>query len=330
MNTRQEARPPVYQRPSPWVWGLFLALALPISPAMAQTGTYTIRLGDTLWGIARNQGLSLEQIFSLNPGLRSNPDLILIGQVLRVPAPVQSASVGLPPKPVRTTSQRRSAFSSLNLPATVRQGNRVAAARRGPGCAVSPQDKPSVLLPTTNFGLTLQDYPTFFWYLPALTAANIPVSFQLREASRNGAVLYETTFPSPGSGLSSLTLPPEAPPLKEGQEYEWSITVQCKEEPDTWMTAFGRIQRMSTDNPSLTSALSQAPLEDYPAILAEAGVWYDALQTLAALRRTNPTSLDLSRDWVGLLERVGFSDIAEAPFQCVQPRPDGGLSRCSP
>ncbi|MBE6948498.1 MAG: LysM peptidoglycan-binding domain-containing protein [Ruminococcaceae bacterium] len=45
--------------------------------------TYTVKSGDTLWGISRKYGLTLNQIIALNPQIR-NPNLIYTGQTVYV------------------------------------------------------------------------------------------------------------------------------------------------------------------------------------------------------------------------------------------------------
>ena len=50
-----------------------------------QTVSHTVVAGETLYHIAQNYGVSVEQVVAGNPGL--NPDRIEAGQVIRIPVP---------------------------------------------------------------------------------------------------------------------------------------------------------------------------------------------------------------------------------------------------
>ena len=41
---------------------------------------YTVKRGDTLWAIARANGMTLNELLALNPALKANPNLIRVGQ----------------------------------------------------------------------------------------------------------------------------------------------------------------------------------------------------------------------------------------------------------
>ncbi len=51
---------------------------------IAQVKTYRVRLGDTLGGIANRFGLSVNQLLSYNPQLRSRPHLIYVGETINM------------------------------------------------------------------------------------------------------------------------------------------------------------------------------------------------------------------------------------------------------
>ena len=341
---------------------------------IAQSRTYRVRLGDTLWGISRRYRTSIGQLISLNPKLRSRPNLIYVGEIINVTGNGQSRSVVTRPKPKPSTpvvtrpkpkpstpvvtrpkpkpstpvvtrpkppttpqsSSRRSTVFA-NLPNQRRPGSNRIAAKRGPNpaCTKDKSDKMKALLPENNFGWTLYDYPQFFWYFPELESKSIPVYFTVGAVDRQEAngkieenfseIPYETELTMNSSGIISFTLPPEAEPLEEEKEYEWEVRVDCT--PTTTMYIKGRIQRLSTENPELSSKLENASIENYPAILAKAGVWYDALQIMTGLMRDNPNDRTLQQDWQSVLQMIEFGDLSDVSIQYIEPQLDEEISQ---
>ena len=54
-----------------------------IDASTAGERRHTVRRGETLWGIARDYGLSLTELIALNPQIK-NPNLILAGEEVRL------------------------------------------------------------------------------------------------------------------------------------------------------------------------------------------------------------------------------------------------------
>lgn len=239
------------------------------------------------------------------------------------------------PKPPAPAPRRSTVFG--NLPNQRRPGSNRIGAKRGPNpaCTKDKNDKMKALLPENNFGWTLYDYPQFFWYFPELESESIPVYFTVGAVDRkevNGKIEedfseipYETELTMNDSGIISFTLPPEAEPLEEEKEYEWEVRVDCT--PTTTMSIKGRIKRLSTENPELSSQLENASVENYPAILAEAGVWYDALQIMTGLMRDNPDDITLQQDWQNVLQMIEFEDLADVSIQYIEPQFDDEIGQ---
>lgn len=243
------------------------------------------------------------------------------------PKPQPQVAVTPQPKPRR--------LSTFNLPSERRTlKTSIGANRGGKVCTESQSDRLRTLLPENNFGWTLYDYPQFFWYSPKFEAKSlneIEVYFMLGEVQRikdNGKIieelgeepLYEaelTQLHKDRAEIVSFTLPPDAEPLEEGKEYEWEVVVNCPSGSN--ITASGRIKRLSTENEELSSQLENATIEEYPAILAEAGVWYDALQIMTGLMRDNPEDDILQQDWQNVLELIEFKASKELPIQYIEP-----------
>ena len=67
----------------------------------ASGGEHTVRRGDTLWAIARQNGVSLQALIAANPQI-ANPNLIIPGQTVHLPGgrPGGSVAPGAAPAPV--------------------------------------------------------------------------------------------------------------------------------------------------------------------------------------------------------------------------------------
>ena len=53
-------------------------------PAPSYSGTYVVRKGDTLWGIAGRYGVALADLIAANPQIK-NPNLIYPGETVVIP-----------------------------------------------------------------------------------------------------------------------------------------------------------------------------------------------------------------------------------------------------
>jgi hypothetical protein len=181
------------------------------------------------------------------------------------------------------------------------------------GDCLSSYQRLTALMPVTNFGKTIAEYPTFFWYIPDVQ----PEAAEFVLLDENDNELYRTRFQVTGdSGVISLSLPENAgmPPLEVGKDYHWYFSLVCDEvdrsgDPYTE----GWIQRVEPDA-DLVAQLETVAERDRPAVYAAAGIWHDALASLAELRRANPQSASLVRSWKTLLASVELANVADQPF----------------
>jgi LysM repeat protein len=352
----------------------------------AKSTTYTVVLGDTLYGISRRKGLSLTDLIALNRDTVADPDLILVGQILQLgtsklsaPPDIQVQGPASPPRkvsrrlrhnrtklnaskpkaegrivaasptpkvnpprtsaaptavqpPKRTESpSSRSDLSKktlldrrpsllANLPTAKLSGNRLGAAKRG-SCA-APGQKLVALLPDTNLGQTVADQPTFFWSMPELKPEwqnrKLHSRFRLTTVDAQDTDIdppvYETEFDSGPVGIHSLTIPKEIP---IGQNLRWTLIIVCDpDDTDGNEYVKGWIRRVEP-TPELAAELEQANLVDYPAIYAKAGLWFDSLRYLSAIRRKVGDE-SIGDDWAALLQQVNLGDIANKPINCQQ------------
>ena len=172
--------------------------------------------------------------------------------------------------------------------------------------------------PTTSesvYGLTLAERPTFWFYVPYPLTSSRLLEFVLQDEKGND--VYQTQFTASGTepGVVGLQLPPTVDPLEVGKRYRWFFLIYCNPEQPTFVE--GWVERVEL-NPTLKNQLDQATTPQQKAALyAEAGVWFEALTTLAELRRQKPNDQALNAQWLELLQSVDLEAIATEPVTSV-------------
>lgn len=179
-------------------------------------------------------------------------------------------------------------------------GNRVGAATRG-SCP-SDKNKPplTALIPGKNIGLTINDRPTFWFYVPYQLNSTTPVEFALTDAQEKE--IYKQNLQLTNTpGIIGVTIPANASALEVDKTYEWRLSVNCASEKDA---VSGRIKRVKA-SAEVMSQLQASRGRSRIIIYAENGFWYDTLTGLIELRRQNPQDEDFKADWEDLLKSDG-------------------------
>lgn len=190
-------------------------------------------------------------------------------------------------------------------------GRREGGGTRG-GC-LAQESTLTALMPNSNKGSTLAEYPTFFWFVPETSATM--AEFVLLDAANQE--VYQTLLPvSQKSGVISLSLPVDesVPALEVGKTYRWYFSLVC-DPLDRSADSFtsGWIERVAP-SAALTQALATATPEAQPRIYANAGLWYEAVAALAKLRQEEPDNIALTNEWQTLLRSVGLEQVANQPL----------------
>lgn len=284
---------------------------------------YTVRSGDTLGGIAIRHGLSLSTLLSYNPQLASRPDRLNIGETINL----GSAAIIRQTTSTPTVSPATSVASAFSgLPTERRSGSNSIGAMRGSqdeACTKAGKNMRAIA-PDNGLGFTFDDYPYFFWYFPGVEAESVPMVFTLigqEKREINGKTktrsvsIHETALNLDKSGIIAFSLPRRSTPLKEEQEYQWRIQINCT--PQTTMFLKYSIKRQSTNNPELIRQLETAPIDRHPVIFAESGIWFDALKMVALQLEQAPGDPILEQNWNNLLKFIGFDDLIGEPIQYI-------------
>ncbi|MGD1804308.1 DUF928 domain-containing protein [Dapis sp. BLCC M126] len=192
------------------------------------------------------------------------------------------------------------------------------------GGFLSREHKPTALIPKTNIGLTLAEYPTFFVYLPGIEDLSeyLPAIEEIAEfwLADEAGTIYKTELKLPNTnGIVMINLPEDGsiPPLAVGKVYQWGVELipSVREEVydfDELLTS-GWVKRIEI-SPNLLQELQNTTPDNHPKVYAEAGIWHETLDSLATLRQSNPNNSTFLTQWQDILESVGLENVANAPL----------------
>jgi len=215
-----------------------------------------------------------------------------------------AAPVALPPTPaLGQVVQGEEIF--YKPPSKGAPGRRIAGASRGSNIAAVPAATIELLAPDGHAGQTVSPAPTLYYY--ASGRINPPVQLTI-SAPRRAVPLLEVNIPAPGAaGLYALRLADFRARLDENTVYTWSISVisDPRERSDD-VVASASLLRTAPD-PGLESAIRAAPPLRRMTLLAQAGLWYDALAAAAEIKdQDGHATLDALLEQVGLTEPARY------------------------
>jgi hypothetical protein len=169
-----------------------------------------------------------------------------------------------------------------------------------------PVPRTEALVPE-QAGHTLQAQPILYWYLAAKTDDRI--DFALIGVDPINPIL-ETTLEGPFEpGIQRIRMANYGVTLQPGLEYQWFVRVIPN--PDQRLydrIVGGGIQRLDP-SVELKAKLAAAPQGDTHYVLAEAGIWYDALDSLSVQIEAARQNENLRAQRAALLNQVGLDDL---------------------
>jgi hypothetical protein len=156
-------------------------------------------------------------------------------------------------------------------------------------------------------GQTLRAQPVLYWHLSKQT--NHRIDFTLIGVDPINPLLEVTLEGEFEPGIQQIRLDEYGVMLQEGVRYQWFVALvpQPKQRLHDRIIG-GGIERLSAPA-DLQSKLDAAPAADAHFILAEAGVWYDALDSLSQQIMLSPGDAKLAAQRAALLDQVGLGQL---------------------
>jgi hypothetical protein len=163
-------------------------------------------------------------------------------------------------------------------------------------------------------GLTVAERPTFWFYVPYSLTPTQDIEFVLQDDKGNEVYRSLLTASDTSPGVVGFELPSTEAPLAVGKMYHWFFTIYCNpENREVHPFVHGWVQRVAL-NPSLKRQLAQATPQETVALYRANEIWYEAVTSLAKLRRKNPENALLTDEWTKLLQSFNLEAIAQKPI----------------
>ncbi|MDY6901472.1 MAG: DUF928 domain-containing protein [Cyanobacteriota bacterium] len=221
-------------------------------------------------------------------------------------------------------------------------GERGSAASRGCGSgeeslmALVPDYKETINLdggetiPVTKiWGLTTDEYPTFWFFVPYDKSSITEMEFVIQDKSQKPIrTIYREILNKPEKpGIISVSTkkaieePLQIGKTKHQKKYHWFLKLKVKCSPQQAVeskSVDGWIERVNL-NPQLTKRIEQATPLQKAALYAENGIWHNALTTLGEARLSQPNNASFLTNWLSLLKSEKLDKLENYPLvNCCQ------------
>lgn len=141
------------------------------------------------------------------------------------------------------------------------------------GCETNKEVSFKLLAPQKHVGQTASIRPTFAWFVP--NSKPLPMEFRLYKYDAKGETQLQQQFQMQSKyGIMTLALPKNKPGLEVGNRYLWQVAILCNpNQAANDLVAMVEIDVVKMPTQVLFVRNTRANVD----VLAQAGLWYDAL-----------------------------------------------------
>ena len=182
---------------------------------------------------------------------------------------------------------------------------------------------------TKIWGLTTDEYPTFWFFVPYDKSSITEMEFVIQDKSQNKSkTIYREILNKPEKpGIISVSTkkvieePLQISKTKHQKKYHWFLKLKVKCNPQQAAeskSVDGWIERVNL-NSQLAKRIEQATPLQKAALYAENGIWHDALTALGEARLAKPNDASLLAEWTTLFKSEELDSLAKYPLvNCCQ------------
>ncbi|TYQ30840.1 DUF928 domain-containing protein [Pseudanabaena sp. UWO310] len=185
---------------------------------------------------------------------------------------------------------------------------------------------PDLLTENKPIPRTISERPTLYFLTPPIAGS---VKFTLSEdiptlpqpdaentfpESQKKQIYTKTFTLNNDAGIVALKIPNEAPSLEVGKIYTWKFTIIAKKNPlmsylAENKTVQGKMQRVLPDQQLATKLQKISQPIERAALLANQGIWFETLQTLAETQLTVPSDPEALEELTALLKSASLDKV---------------------
>jgi hypothetical protein len=159
-----------------------------------------------------------------------------------------------------------------------------------------------------HVGATTSAAPTLYWFLSGVSSVPVEITLTLEGAA--GPLVELRVAPPIGAGLHAVRLERRGVALAPGATYRWSVAlVPDAANRDADLVSGAAVRRVVA-SAALTEQLAASGPGERAHVLAAAGYWYDAFDTLTRWIQAEPDAERLREHRAALLDQVGLAGVA--------------------
>lgn len=192
-------------------------------------------------------------------------------------------------------------------------GGRVGGGTRG--ASLEAAVSLSVLVPD-HVGITLQSQPHLYWFISKKTTQ--PIEFTITEKDAVKPVLEARLKPLEKAGIQRIRLADLGLQLRQNVPYKWFVAVVTDPNHRARDILSGGMIELLPASSDLSAKLGRTPKAKQPFVLAEEGIWYDALAGVSDRIDAAPKDLSLRKQRAALLNQVGLNEAAQFDLKEAQ------------
>ncbi len=153
-------------------------------------------------------------------------------------------------------------------------------------------------------GATVMEQPVLYWHLSR--KCDYPIEITILDDTAVGPLWQTQMSPPIEAGIHKIRLSDGKVRLAVGKTYKWFVAIIIDSEHRSKdIVAGGDIERISLSS-ALQARLSDGSSQENVSTYAEAGIWYDALNTLNDMIAISPDRQHLKAEQAHLLKQVGI------------------------